>query len=389
MKEKKIVYLKQLLKKSFKVVYFIFRIFPIKENKVVVSNYVGKGYGDNAKYIVEELLNRNKNIDIVWLINDVSSSDNFPPQIRLVKINSIRSIYEQVTAKIWIDNVRKQSFVLKRKKQYYIQTWHGGIPLKKIEYDAFNSIGLRYINNMINDNRMIDLMVSNSKYTSNLYRTAFKYNGEILETGIPRNDCFISKMNELKLSAYSKLKFIDKQTKILLYVPTFRIDYSNNPYDIDFDKVLKLLEKKYNCKWKIMIKLHPNVPLEYKLSNCNNKNICNVSNYNDTQELESISDIIITDYSSLMFEALEINKPVVLYCKDYIEYIKNDREFYYDLSELPFKVAYDNNDLINILNNVDLNKLNESYNDFKNKIGLIETGNSSRDVVDIILSKIN
>lgn len=118
--------------------FYIFRICPIKKNKVVFTNYYGKGYGDNAKYIAEEIIKQNIRLDLVWLVNDLDY--HVPNEIRKVKYDTIASIYEMVTAKVWIDNCRKQIYVRKRKSQFYIQTWHGDIGFKKVEKEAKKSL---------------------------------------------------------------------------------------------------------------------------------------------------------------------------------------------------------------------------------------------------------
>ena len=108
--------------------FYICRVIPIKQNKIVVSSYDGKGYGDHGKYICNALLAQGADVDIVWLSGN--PNDVFPTGIRPVKFKSLRSIYEQATAKVWIDNKRKKHYVRKRKGQYYIQIWHGGLGLK-------------------------------------------------------------------------------------------------------------------------------------------------------------------------------------------------------------------------------------------------------------------
>ena len=102
------------------LLYHILWLFPIKRNKVVISNFLGKGYGDNCKYICEELLKNKGRYDIVWLLNDCSTP--LPTEIRGVKIFTLKYLYELATAKVWIDNCRKPFTVKKRKGQYYIQT---------------------------------------------------------------------------------------------------------------------------------------------------------------------------------------------------------------------------------------------------------------------------
>ena len=149
------------------------RIFPIKKNKIVITSFYGKGYGDSSKYICNYLINNQKeNVEIVWLVNDISDN-NLPKEIKAVKYKSLRAIYERVTAKIWIDNARKHDYELKRKDQYYIQLWHSSLRLKKIEKDAINYLPKTYIKNAIHDSKMIDLMVAGCEFSYNTYKNSF------------------------------------------------------------------------------------------------------------------------------------------------------------------------------------------------------------------------
>src|SRR5699024_357688 len=110
-----------------------FRIFPVQKNKIIINNHHGKGYGDNAKYIVEILLKNNRDLDIVWVLKDLTKEmAGLPQSIRTVRFRSLRHIYEMTTANIWLDNNRVCQYLFKRAGQYYIQTWHGGLGLKKI-----------------------------------------------------------------------------------------------------------------------------------------------------------------------------------------------------------------------------------------------------------------
>lgn len=152
MRRNKLEVVNQFKNKIIKSLFFIFKLIPINNKKVVVSNYYGKGYGDNPKYIVSELLSTKKDYDIVWLVLP-NKNYEFPNGIRTVKYSTLRSIYELATAKIWIDNCRKFSSITKRENQFYIQTWHGGIALKKIEKDTEDTLTAKYIKDAICDSK--------------------------------------------------------------------------------------------------------------------------------------------------------------------------------------------------------------------------------------------
>lgn len=373
---------KRIIKLVYQVLFYIFRIFKIKNNKVVVVNFNGRGYGDSPKYIIEKLLD--KNLDIVWSTNCICNE--IPSQIRQVKFQTIKWIYEMATARVWINNCRFPYYVRKRKNQFYIQTWHGGIALKKIEYDAISSLTNEYIKRMVNDTNMTDLMISNGKMCDELYRRAFKYNGSILQVGSPRNDELINNKKALCTKARQKLNISSKE-KILLYSPTYRDDYENKPYDIDFDKLRKLLESKYHCKWHIIIKLHPNIndPTKY-VSNINK--YINGQNYSDIQELICASDLLITDYSSTMFEAMIANIPVILYANDIGKYC-GDRGLNININSLPFPICQTNNELQKYIDTKKINDIIIGYDYYESTIGLVETGKASDIISKLILEKMN
>lgn len=356
--------------------FFAFRIFKIKGNKVVITNCFGKGYGDNQKYICDELIKREINTDIVWLVRNIDD-DSIPNQIRKVKYNSFKAIYEIVTAKLWIDNFRKPLYYRKRKGQYYIQLWHGCGALKKIEFDVEDKLSKDYKKSMINDNNMIDLMVSNSIFFSEKCRSAFRYNGKVLEVGVPREDALINNHQEMSREIKDILKI--GKSRVLLYAPTFRNNFNKSTYDIDFTKLMNNWKEKKE-DWIVLVRLHPHVSNMSDIFNYDER-LINVSNYPDMQELIAVADIIITDYSSIMFEAMEIDKKVILYANDINSYV-DERGFYFDLKELPFPVTRNNNELLKSIN--DNRNFIDSYEKFKKKMGYYEGHNSTSVIVDYI-----
>lgn len=368
--------------KILSIFFYIFKIFPISKKKIVFINFSGKGYGDNPKYIYDYINMKNKDLDYVWLVADLKD-ENFPLNIRKVKMFSIKSFFELATAQIWINNSRFDQFVIKRKKQYYIQTWHGGLALKKIEYDAENKLSNYYKKVMKNDNRMINLMLSNSKFCTNMYRNGFKYKGNILEVGSPRNDILINKKIKFKEGICKKYE-IDFKDKIILYAPTFRRSYENNPYDINLDLLRDELIKKTGKKWNVLIKLHPRISDASKyIKNINE--YTDVTLYNDIQELICSSDLVITDYSSTMFESMIAKKPVILYANDIKNY-KEERGIYFKFEELPFPLVKNNEELKKCIEKIDFNNILKKYENFKNKVGLKETGQASKIIGDKILN---
>ena len=151
---------------------------------------------------------------------------------------------------------------------------------------------------------------------------------------------------------------------------------------------MKELNEKYNKEWIVLLRLHPNIAHKSKeLCEKASNNIIDVSNYGDMYELMLISDILITDYSSVMFEFSFASKPVFLYANDLDEYIK-DRGFYFDYNDLPYTIANNNEELINNITNFDNDIYQIKLKEFFDKIGLKETGKASKEVVNVIEKEI-
>ncbi|MFV0602987.1 CDP-glycerol glycerophosphotransferase family protein [Phascolarctobacterium faecium] len=364
--------------------HILFFPFKINNRKIVVCNFYGNGYGDNPKYIVEELLKMKKSLDIVWLVSN-KREYKFPKGIRTVKIFSIRSIYEFMTAKIWIDNCRKYFFynLFKKKDTVYIQTWHGGIGLKRAEQEVENHLSKSYICSAKHDSKMIDYFLSGSKWLSDDIKVNFWYDGKIEETGLPRNDKLINESKVLKEKVYNFYK-LNNDMKIVLYAPTFRQGNTKADF-MDFAKLKSALNEKFNKEWIIFLRLHPNIKeLKVDLP----EYVINASFYEDAQELLCAADILITDYSSIMFDMMLLDKPVFVYANDLKKYTSN-RGLKFDLKKLPFSYAENDFKLIKNIEQFDEKNFKKDLERFKEKLVLHENGTASVKVAFKILKIMN
>lgn len=362
----------------------IFRLIPIEKNKVVFTSYFGKGYGDNPKYVAEQL-KVNKDLKLVWLLKK-GQETSITNNVEIVKRGTIAELYHLATASVWVDNSRKHAGVLKRKKQYYVQTWHGCIALKKIEGDVEDKLEADYIKSAKQDSKQIDLMVSNGKWCTEMYRRAFWYKGEILECGTPRMDALISINDKQKRNIKQSLG-LPLNTNILLYAPTFRKNQTMEVYELPYEKIKESLEEKFGGQWIVLNRLHPSMS-NYSFSN--NLTYCyDVTKYPDMYELLAVSDILITDYSSTMFEMGFNKKIVFLYATDWEEYSKEDRGFYFELDKLPYSFSQTQEELIENIKSFDSSKYQKKCTEFQNLLGVKEDGRSSNCVAQKILRHIN
>lgn len=354
--------------------------FP-KNNKIVFVNFWGRGYGDNLKYIADEILSRNLSFDLVWLVGDMSLA--FPNGIRKVKYYSLKSKFELSTAKVIISNAKGILPYVKTHSQYYIQTWHGGFPLKYIEKEAENDLSEEYVRNSMFDSSITDLIISGSDFQTEIIEKSFWYEGEIFKHGIPRNDIFFNFTEDKICKIKHKLGFV-KNDRIVTYVPTFRDNNKISAYNLDPVSLLATLHKKTGYQWKLIIRLHPNVACQSNFFDYG-ENVINGTVYDDPQELLLISDVLITDYSSIMMDFAIMKKPVFLFATDlehYVSACRNLRPIFY---KLPFDLCTSNEILYNKIKDFDIKTYLERLNSFLEiYYKSYDDGRASKHVVDRI-----
>lgn len=360
---------------------YILRIFPIQKNKILFISYYGKYYNDNPMMISRKLENR-RDIDIVWAVNQ---GVKCPDTVRSVRMSSFRYLYELATAKVWVDNSRKYIWTKKRKEQYYIQTWHGNLGNKKIEGAAIENLPKDYILRAKSDAIMTDLMISGSSFFTDLIKKYFWYDGEIMECGTPRLDSFFQMSEETRSQTIDRLGLKNVQ-KVVLYAPTFRSNFETDCYKLDCERILETLEKKDGNRWAMLVRLHPNIAEKADCIHYSER-IINATNYPDLYELIPIADILISDYSSLTFEAGLIDKPVFLFATDLEKYIC-ERGFYIDIREQPYVLAESNDELVERIISFNKEKYMEKLLAFNANLGIKENGNAAEQIADRILKVI-
>lgn len=367
-----------------KLLLIILRLLPIKHNKILFIGYYGSQYGCNPKYLSEYFSKADNSLKIIWTF--IEPSKYTLNNIIKVKYYSIRYFYELSTSKVIITNYRLPQYFKKRSNQTYIQTWHSSLRLKMIENDAVETIPTSYIKMAKHDSRQIDILLSGCEFSTQIFKRAFWYDGEILECGTPRCDILFNQDKAL----ISKLKTnlgIPTDVKLLLYAPTFRKDNSLDAYDIDFNHLKTTLEK--NANWKILIRLHPHLLNLSKELVEKYDDVIDVTNYDDIQELLLISDLLITDYSSLMFDYLITEKPCFIYASDLNNYLKKDRNIYFDITKLPFPLCQSNNELCQTINEFNNSKYTTAIRHFNQQIGSFEDGNACKRVYEKVIQIIN
>ena len=373
------------IKKSFiyHIAEFLRNTLPVRDNTILFDNFSGKGFGDNSKYLAIEILRRGLPYNLYWDVNDMS--EDMPKGIKKVKRDSLKYKLLLSTAKVYIGNC-KVGYHNKRKGTYYIQTWHGDFPLKYIEGEALDLLNINDPGFEIRtkkDSMNTDMVVSGNFMFSKIIKNAFFYPPTtlILESGTPRNDIYINSTPQIKETI--KMRIIGNNNyNVAIYAPTFRDDKSVLGYNLDTSLLLGALKKKFGGKWKVIIRLHPNVNYHEVTINYSEDVICGVD-IQDQQELLLISNILITDYSSIMEDFILQKKPVFLFTVDEERYLSSNRGLRQIYWDLPFRHNKSNEELIEDI--FDFNDIvyQNKLKDFTDKyLRSFDHGNASKAVVD-------
>lgn len=201
----------------------ILYIFPIKNNKVIFISYAGKQYAGSPRYLSEYLKKHYKNkFTVVWVLKDTEKGCK---EDIIVKFLSLKHYYHFITSKVIVDNIGMPTYMPKRKGQYVINTWHGGGAYKDCSPESFKKSKYK-IKMDINKTRNTDLVLSSCKVFSDkaLPDIVYEYHGEILPSGLPRNDIFfIGDLTQVRDKVCKSID-IPNTSQIILYAPTFRGD---------------------------------------------------------------------------------------------------------------------------------------------------------------------
>ena len=339
-------------------------------------------YADHGKYITEALLKIRGDLDIVWSVNDLGTE--VPDGVRKIYGgNWKRLIYEMETSAMWVLDLPVPEYIIKRQGQLYLQTKHwSSITLKKFYLDAatFRTVPEKR-KVWKREKELIDHIITGSDFDTASCRRGFEFEGEVLQYGSPRSDgLFRETENRDKVYEYYHL---NKDCRALIYAPTYRFSKTKGKtvpesrnIGLDFERTKMALEKRFGGEWYILARLHPSLATAFEKVEKPDF-VIDVSLYSDSQELVSASDVLISDFSSILFEAAFVNKPVFLFATDLDDYISNEYELLIPYHELPFPVAESNEELEQNIRMLNMEFYKEKVKTFLNKYGVHEDGHAS------------
>lgn len=372
--------------------FYYCRKYPINPKKIVFTTIEGTtGFSCNPKYIALELLRRRQDLDLVWLVDDMSKE--FPAGIRKVKNTLKNRAYELSTAAVWVDNSRKQLECRKRSGQFYLQTWHASIAIKPIGLQRGASFSKMARLVTEHDSRMIDVYVTNSAWVEEHAALGMLYHGKMIRTGSARVDVLINERERLRRNFREKYGLREDE-KIILYAPTFRSGSQGTARDPalqnqmpDFGKLKTALEQKFGGSWTIVLRLHPQLTarnISAGILKDAGVNVLDASREDDMCEILGAADALLTDYSAIAFDAAYIGMPIFLYVYDLKDYVQERGGLVWNLKELPFICAENMNELCCSIDRFDIDEYGEELKKLWRKVELNEDGNGAERIVEMI-----
>ena len=363
---------------------------PINRKKIVIRT--DGFYNGHGRQIAEQLLKRRTDLDIVWIANTMIK---VPTGIRVILECNIKKMIEEMeTAGFWLFEAETPIWTQKRQNQCYIQLKHwASVTLKTFYISDFKLQNYQVgIDRWLKESAMMDYVFVGSKFDEMTCREGFAFDREVVYVGSPRTDVMF-KQEECREKVYDFYK-IDRQVHTLLYAPTFRykdVEQRKGYTDIKITSQIHIgmlsdaLKKRFGGEWKILLRRHPIIKTSSNEMS-NNMDVIDVTGYDDGEELVAACEVMITDYSSIMFEPAFVNKPVFLYAPDKKEYIDKERGLLIDYDELPFFVAENNEELRDSIYKYDRNEYIQKVKRFMERFDVKEDGHASERAADFILN---
>ncbi len=362
-----------------------FWIFPIKKQQVFFSAYEGKQYSCNPKAVFEKICLDSyfKNFTFVWEINNQKKQDLITDhRVKFVKHNSFKYFYAILTSKFIITNTGIAARIPLRKSQININTWHGGGAYKRVGHAINNDISGDLTELNIASSQTTHFLSSSEIFTNVMMDSVSIPKEHFAPTGMPRNDIFFDaeRCNSLRKEILKKYN-LNENDFLILYAPTYRGSVGENTFSFDLTPLYNLrteIEKKFEKKAVLMIRMH-----YYSDENCQNENAVSVSDYPDMQELLAAVDMLITDYSSSMWDFGLSGKPCILYTPDLKDY-DLDRGFYTPPNSWPGILCETENDLIASINSFDEENYKQRLKNYFSEMHSFDKGNATEKVLELI-----
>lgn len=365
---------------------------PIKNNYVIFESFMGRNYSGQPKYIYEYMQEHfGDKYTYIWSVD--KRGLKIPGKHKTVKRSGLRYFYYMNRSKYWILNMKQPLSVPKREETILLETWHG-TPLKRLAFDLNDVVGgvSNYKDKFYRQKEAWDYLLSDNPFSTEKFQSCFMYPEEkILEYGYPANDPLYAPDREERAKKIKEKLGIPLDKKVIMYAPTWRDDnyYEIGQFKFDLDLDVNRLEKEFGDEYVILLRLHYLVVEALDMSKYGDFAI-NGSAYDDVTDLYLVTDILITDYSSVFFDFANLKRPVLYYTYDLERYRDVLHGFYLSMEDdLPGPMLLTNDEVVDAIKNID--KIQEQYKDryekFYNRFCCVDDGHATERVVEKIFGK--
>ncbi|MCY9370438.1 CDP-glycerol glycerophosphotransferase family protein [Bacillus haynesii] len=374
--------------------YFTFGLagkLPVKKKTVIFESFAGKQYSCNPRAIYEYMKEHHPEYNLIWSVNPSYTEIFEEKNVPYINRFTLKWLFAMARAEYWVVNSRLPLWIPKPKHTTYVQTWHG-TPLKRLAVDMeeVHMPGTnteKYKQNFTKEASKWDYLISPNRYSTEIFARAFQFNKTMIESGYPRNDFLYTDNRPETMKAIKRKMNIPEDKKVILYAPTWRDNefYAKGKYKFQLQMDLDKMQKKFGKDSVILLRMHYLVAESFDFEQYAGF-IYDASLYPDIRELYLISDILITDYSSVFFDYANLRRPIIFYTYDIENYRDTLRGFYFDLErEAPGTLVYNESELMEEIERVLRNpQLHKNYESFYEKFCSFEDGKASERVVKTI-----
>lgn len=372
----------------------IFKKMPLRKDWVLIESFFGKSYSDSPKYLYEYMQRtRGDKYRYIWVLNQKSDNLAKSGKHTRVKRNSLRYVYFAARCGYRIFNVRQPAWNKKRAGVVFLETWHG-TPLKKLVFDLDDIQAASQDHKIVfyDQSREWNYMVSANRFSTDVFERAFMFNRDkILEYGYPRNDVLYAENTEEIAAEVKRELGIPEGKRVILYAPTWRDNqfYGKGRYKFELAMDLGLMQKELSGDSVILLRTHYHIADILDLSEYEGF-VYNGSQYEDVSRLYLVSDICITDYSSVFFDYANLKRPILFFVYDLDAYADEIRGIYLDMEkELPGPLLHTNEELLGALKNMDeiTAKYKERYEEFYERFCNVDDGHASERIIEKVFGE--
>ena len=399
-----------IFRKILRKTLYIHRLFAYKrrtigikvdDKLVIFASYGGRAYVCSPRAIYEYMQKDEKYKDykFVWAFKEPEKYEYLKENANTKVVKIGKKDYQKylAKAKYWIFNYKIPEYYNPKKDQVFLQCWHG-TPLKRLGCDLLHYDNkLNTVKEMkkryTHEAKQFTYLLSPSDFATKAFTSAWDLKSidkenSIIQVGYPRNDFLYNYTQQDVENAKKEIGIENINKKIILYAPTYRSNQHESGVgyvykeEVDFEK----LQKELGEEFIILFRPHYFVANQFEFDKFKGF-VYDVSRFDDITKLYIISDILITDYSSVFFDYANLKRPIIFHMYDLEHYRDESNGFYLDVEkDLPGKITKTDEELIKEIQKVNNNfTYDEKYKEFNQRFNSMEDGNASKRVVEKVI----